>query len=89
MVYIISRAEVDDYDKAKKIFDELDELRKSLGQKSIQIFRGVKNPNEVVIVREWESLEKWEQLSSSDEAREKIKESGVVWEPVNYIVEKD
>ncbi|GAG46752.1 unnamed protein product, partial [marine sediment metagenome] len=54
-----------------------------------QVFRGVENPNEAVLVREWENVEKWEQFISSNEMAEKQRESGLVSGPVVYILEKD
>ena len=89
MVYIIIRMEVDDYDNWRKVFDNDVNFRKSGGEKSVQVFRGVKNPNEVVFVREWESLEKWKQFLSVKVAEEKGKKAGVRGEPVIYILEKD
>ena len=89
MISTILRAEVDDYDKWRKAFDEAIDFRESGGEKSHQVFRGVKNPNEYVLMLEWESVEKFEEYMSSSELKEKFREAGVKGEHVIYILEKD
>ena len=87
MVHIITIREVNDYDKWRKSFDDAADSRKSHGVKSSQVFRSIENPNEVVIVGEWEDVEQFKQHKSSKEVREKMKED-VVGELVVYILEK-
>jgi heme-degrading monooxygenase HmoA len=72
------------------VFDEAATLRKEYGSKGVQVFRSVDKPNEVVLVAEYENLDKARQLFQSQEFREATKRAGVVGAPeVNFLDEVD
>lgn len=58
MVYSLQRAAVDDYEEWKAIVEELADQRAESGSQGGHLFRSPANPNEVVILFEWESEEK-------------------------------
>jgi heme-degrading monooxygenase HmoA len=57
MAYVMSRLEVNDYATFESIFVSRDGIRRSLGEKSYQILREDGDPNKVVVLFEWDTLE--------------------------------
>lgn len=90
MPYTLVRITVEDFAKWKPVFDEAAALRKAYGSKGVRVFRSVDKPNEVVLVAEYEDLEKARQLFQSQEFREATKRAGVSGPPeVNFLDEVD
>jgi heme-degrading monooxygenase HmoA len=90
MTYAFVRITVEDFATWKSVFDESTALRKSYGSKGVRVFRSVDKPNEVVLVAEYENLEKARQLFQSQEYREAIKRAGVSGPPeVSFLNEVD
>lgn len=86
MVYLRVKHKVADYDKWREGFDAALETRKSGGEKSFKVFRTVDDPNDVIVLAEWDSVERAKVFISSDELKEKMKEAGVLGEPsINFL----
>ncbi len=66
MAYLLFRGKVKDYKKWKPIFDEFADIRKKYGSKGGHLFRNANNPNEPVILIEWESIEKARKYTQSE-----------------------
>jgi heme-degrading monooxygenase HmoA len=81
MPHALVRITVEDFAKWRPVFEEAATLRKAHGSKGVQIFRSVDKPNEVVLVAEYEELEKARQLFQSPEFREATKRAGVLGSP--------
>jgi heme-degrading monooxygenase HmoA len=81
MSHAIVRATVEDFDKWKKGFDEAASVRKAYGSKGVRVFRSVEKPNEVIILGEYEDLQKARQMFQSQEFREATQRSGVAGKP--------
>ena len=47
------------------------------GCKGTHVFRNAENPNEIVILLEWDELENARQLIQSEDLREEMQRSGV------------
>jgi quinol monooxygenase YgiN len=58
MEHVLVRLKLEDYAKWRPVFDGLAGFRKTSGSKGGRLFQKSDNPNEVVILFEWESLEK-------------------------------
>ncbi|WP_306060401.1 antibiotic biosynthesis monooxygenase [Natronococcus wangiae] len=58
MVYSLQRAVVGDYEEWKTIVEELADRRAESGSQGGQLFKSPANPNEIVVLFEWESEEK-------------------------------
>ena len=58
MAYTVARLKVQDFAKFKEGFTAGAALRKSYGSLGAQMFQSASDPNEVVLVFEWESLER-------------------------------
>jgi len=88
MPYAIVRATVKDYAQWKKGFDETATLRKAHGSKGVRVFRSVELPNELVIVGEYEDLQRARQLFLSQEFREATQRGGVLGQPDVVLVDE-
>ncbi len=80
MSYVIVKHTVADYARWKPIFDADGANRESAGSKGGHLLRSADDPNEVVILFEWD-LEQARQYSQREEARAKMQEAGVLDPP--------
>jgi len=81
MAYMLVRHSVKDYEAWKSVFDSKRDLRKRYGEKSYQILRDAKSPNELVSLFAWDSLEKAREYASSPELKEAMADAGVIGKP--------
>jgi len=70
MTYVVVRFTVEDLAKWKTVFEEAARLRKSFGSMGVRGFSKADSPNEVMILAEYESREKAQQMFQSEEFRE-------------------
>ena len=84
MPYILTRITVKDYDEYMRVFQDNAALRQSNGPRSVRLFRSTDDPQELVLLLEWEDLEKAAQFRQSNELRERQQRAGVVSQPVRY-----
>jgi heme-degrading monooxygenase HmoA len=57
----------DDYAKWKPVFDADSVNRQANGSRGGQLFRNASDPNELVILFDWEDLEKTRQFAQSED----------------------
>jgi heme-degrading monooxygenase HmoA len=88
MPYALVRHKVEDYEKWKPVFDEDATNRKAGGSKGGYLFRNADDPNEILILFEWDELEKVRQFGQSDELRQKMQQAGVADRPDFYFLEE-
>ncbi len=88
MPYILVRHKVEDYAKWKPIFDEDGVNRKAGGSKGAQLFRNADNPNELIILMEWDDLGKAKQFTQSPALREAMERAGVADQPDMYFLDE-
>ena len=81
MTYVLVRFTVEDVAKWKPVFEEAAALRKSFGSAGVRAFSKADNPNEVVILGEYEDEEKARQMFQSQEFRDATKRAGVTGMP--------
>lgn len=86
MPFIIFRTKVADYDKWKPIFDADGVNRQANGSRGGQLFRNASDPNELVMLFEWDDLEKARQFTQSEDLRELMQRAGVVDQPDIYFL---
>lgn len=89
MPYFIVRHTVEDYDRWRPFFDEHAQARQAAGAQGGRLFRSADNPNEIVIVWQWDSLDNARRFAASDELREKMHDAGVVGRPELYFLDYD
>ncbi len=86
MSYMLVRHKVGDFDKWKPLYDEHATVRRDSGSKGAHLFRNYDNPNEILILFEWESLEKARKFAESENLRQKMQEAGVLGKPDIYFL---
>ena len=77
MPYIIVRNRVADYAQWKDRWDRAVAIRRDGGVKSEQLFRNPGEPNEVLLLLEYETMDQARGFAASDSLREALKESGI------------
>jgi heme-degrading monooxygenase HmoA len=86
MPYLIVRHKVEDYAKWKPVFDAHGATRQAKGSKGGRLFRNADDPNETVILFEWDDLEKARQFAQSDDLRQAMQRAGVADRPDVYFL---
>jgi hypothetical protein len=86
MSYVIVKHKVADYARWKQMFDADGANRQDGGSKGGQLFRSADDPNEVVMLLEWD-LEQARQFSQREALRAKMQEAGVLGPPELYLLE--
>ena len=90
MSYILVHHQVEDYARWKPLFDQNGAARKAHGSKGSRVLRSAENPNDLVLVMEWDSLENARKFAESPELREVMGRAGVIGRPeVFYLEEAD
>jgi len=80
---------VEDYERWKPIFDhDRGATRKRSGSKGGWILRNANDPNELVILFEWDSLENARRFANADDLREAMQQAGVADQPDVYFLEE-
>jgi len=79
---------VQDYAKWKSVYDTLDSFHKRHGVKSAQIFRRTEDPNELVIVSEFDNAAAAHAFVQLDELKQIMQQAGVSDHPDIYVVDK-
>jgi heme-degrading monooxygenase HmoA len=88
MPYLLVHHTVEDYAKWKLVFDEHATNRKTGGSKGEHLFRNADNPNQIVILFEWDDLDKARQFTQSDDLRQAMQRAGVISRPDLYFLEE-
>jgi heme-degrading monooxygenase HmoA len=88
MPYTLLRAKVEDYERWKPGFDEHSTSRRESGSKGGRLFRNADDPNEVVILLEWDDLENARQFTQSEDLREAMQRHGVAGQPEIFFLEE-
>ncbi len=86
MPYVLIRTKVQDYAQWRPVFDEDGVNRQANGSRGGQLFRSASDPNELVILFEWDNLEKARQFSQSEDLRQAMQRSGVAGQPDIYFL---
>jgi hypothetical protein len=81
MPHTLVRITIGDFAQWKAVFEEGAALRKAYGSKGLTAYRNSEKPNEVVIVAEYEDLDKARQMFQSAELREIMQRAGVSGPP--------
>ena len=88
MPYAFVRHKVEDFEKWKPILNDDVGNREANGSKGGYLFRNADDPNELVILFEWDDLEKVRRFGRSDELRQKMQQAGVADRPDFYFLEE-
>lgn len=86
MPYLLIRQRVKDYEQWKLAFDAHSLTRQANGSRGGQLFRNASDPNELVVLLEWDVLERAHQFAQSEELREVMQQAGVIDRPAIYFL---
>ncbi len=91
MTYMLWHFEVEDYARWKSVFDENTLDRGSFGSQGGLVFRNANDPNEVMLLLEWDEdkLEQVRQLAGSPQMKEVQERSGYTRQPDVYVLKVD
>lgn len=88
MPYLLIRHTVEDYARWKPHFDQHSIIRQNNGCRGGLLFRDANKPNELVILFEWDNLERARLFSQSQDLREIMRRAGVIGQPEVSFLEK-
>ena len=88
MAQLFVRHKVEDFKKWKPVFDEDSARRKAAGSEGCRLFHGEKDPNEVVVLCQWQDLSKAHRFAESEDTRQKMEHAGVVGKPEVYFLDE-
>jgi heme-degrading monooxygenase HmoA len=89
MPYLLVRHKVEDYERWKPVFDhDHGATRERSGSKGGWILRNAFDPNELVILLQWDSSENARHFLNADETMEAMQRAGVTDEPDVYFLEE-
>jgi heme-degrading monooxygenase HmoA len=89
MPNLLVRHKVEDYAVWKPGYDAHGAARKAAGCQGTTVFRSADDPNTVVVLLEWNTLENARQFAQSDELRETMQRLGVIDQPDIYFLNED
>lgn len=77
MTYILMRQQVADFNNWKRAFDEFVEYRRIGGEITYQIFHPNDQPNELILLFQWESIDSAREFLDSNSVKLNRMQSGV------------
>lgn len=86
MVYIIAKLKLKSFDKWKPVFNERSSVRRESGSKEARLFRNSNDPNEVMILFEWDNMENAANYLESEALKETLKKVGATF-TITYLDE--
>jgi quinol monooxygenase YgiN len=81
MVNLYVRHLVADFAKWKPVYDGHESTRKEFGEKRSEVFTSTTNPNDVLLVFEWESRDRAQEFLETSNLKEVMESAGVVSQP--------
>jgi hypothetical protein len=87
MPYLLVRHRVADYAKWKPAFDADAPNREASGSKGGSLFRDAADENNLVMLFEWDDLERARRFTQSEELKKRMEEGGVLDKPDIYLLE--
>jgi hypothetical protein len=81
MPYLLIRHHVRDVARWKAVFDEHGITRRANGSRGGQVFYSDADPNEIVVLLEWDDLERARLFADSDDLLEAMDQAGVEDQP--------
>ena len=89
MPYLLVRHKVEDYERWKPVFDhDHGATREQWGSKGGWILRNADDPDELVILLEWDSVENARRFAEADELQDAMRRAGVADQPDVYFLEE-
>ena len=87
-MFLLIHHKVENFDKWKPVFDEHGKTRQKGGSKGSIIYRSKENPNETVVIMEWDNIENAKKFGSSQDLKDTMAKAGVTGTPDVYFLEQ-
>ena len=87
MPTVLIRHHVTNFDAWKAVFDEDEVARRANGSRGGRLFLSSSDPNEVLILLEWDDLDRARLFADSDDLREAMDRAGVTDRPEIWFLE--
>ena len=87
MAHLLVIHTVEDFERWKVAFDDHENTRRTNGGGDYQILRNAHNPNELVVLLDWDNVENAQAFASSDNLRETMQKAVVVSKPNIYFLD--
>jgi hypothetical protein len=81
MVKMYVRHTVADFAKWKPLYEGNEATRKKFGAKKTDAFANINNPNEIIVVSEWDKKEQATKFAESSDLKERLKQAGIKGAP--------
>ena len=81
MPYVLIRHRVASYAKWKRVVNSAKAFRKRSGEKTFQVYRSSRNPNDLTVICAWDTTARMQKFVKSAELRERMMEAGVISKP--------
>jgi hypothetical protein len=88
MPSVVIRQKVADYATWKPIFDGHTSTRRANGSQGGRLFRNAADPNEILVLFEWDDLDRARLFTQSDDLHEGMAHAGVVDRPDLWFLEE-
>jgi len=88
MAQFLLHHRVRDYEHFKAVFDAHASIRKLAGCKGGRLFRSTQDPNDVVILFEWEDNAKARTFAASQDLRQAMDRAGVAGRPEMHYLDE-
>ena len=88
MAFVLVRHKVKDFAKWKPIFDENGAMRKKAGSKGARVLRNANDPDELVVITEWENLKSARAFAESPDLRVAMEQAGIADKPDMFFLEE-
>jgi hypothetical protein len=85
---LLVRHKVEDYAAWKLLFDEHGDTRRANGSQGGRLFRNAADPEEVLILLEWDDLDRARLFAQSDDIHETMARAGVTDQPDLWFLEE-
>lgn len=81
MAQLFVHHKVADYSAWRQVYDEMTALRTQFGSSGGVVMRTASDPNEIVILTHWPTVEKARAYAQSPELKEGMQRAGVISQP--------
>ena len=88
MAYVIIRHKVKDFTTWKTQFDEHGTARAKAGCKGGKLFRAASDPNDLVILCEWDSVDNARKFTQGEDIRAVMNRAGVIGTPEIHFLDR-
>jgi hypothetical protein len=88
MATLFVRHTVNDYAAWRRVYDEFDAQRKSMGVTSQGVYQLDGNANDVTVYHEFDSMDAARAFTTAPELREAMQRAGVAGEPQVWITQR-